>query len=144
WDLVIFDEAHRVRRSYQSANKTRTTQAYRLADELKELVNGLLLLTATPMQLHPYELYSLIELVEPGLFPTFTAYDSRRGLLPRLNGLMKALKGWNALAPREQRSAVESNSTLLEELGLPSGDALGALSRDEERDRVMDVLVGKH
>jgi hypothetical protein len=48
WDLVIFDEAHRVRRSLQGATKTRTTQAYGLADELKELVNGLLL-TATPM-----------------------------------------------------------------------------------------------
>ncbi len=71
WDLVIFDEAHRVRRTLQGASKTRTTQAYRLADELKELVNGLLLLTATPMQVHPFELYSLIELVEPGLFPTF-------------------------------------------------------------------------
>jgi hypothetical protein len=70
WDLVIFDEAHRVRRSLQGAAKTKTTQAYRLADELKELVNGLLLLTATPMQVHPFELYSLIELVEPGLFPS--------------------------------------------------------------------------
>ena len=44
WDLVVFDEAHRVRRSMQGASKTRTTQAYRLADELKEQVNGLLLL----------------------------------------------------------------------------------------------------
>jgi len=32
WDLVIFDEAHRVRRWRQSAHKIQTTQAYRLAD----------------------------------------------------------------------------------------------------------------
>jgi hypothetical protein len=76
------------------------TQAYRLADELMELLNGLLLLTATPMQLHPFELYSLIELVEPGLFPTFDAYNFRRGFLPRLNALMKALRGWNVLGRR--------------------------------------------
>ncbi len=63
--LVIFDEAHRVRRSLQGEEDA-DTQAYRLADELKELVNGLLLLTATPMQVHPFELYSLIELVSPG------------------------------------------------------------------------------
>ena len=113
WDLVIFDEAHRVRRSLQSASKTHTTQAYRLADELKELVNGLLLLTATPMQVHPFELYSLIELVEPGLFPTFSAYDSRRGFLPQLNALMKDLKAWNALSGAEQEGAVRAHEELL-------------------------------
>ena len=51
------------------------TEAYRLADELKELVDGLLLLTATPMQLHPYDLWSLIELIEPGLYPTYETYE---------------------------------------------------------------------
>ncbi|MHB1593333.1 MAG: DEAD/DEAH box helicase [Streptosporangiaceae bacterium] len=82
WDLVIFDEAHRVRRTGTGGGKSRSTLAYRLADELKEMVNGLLLLTATPMQVHPFELYSLIELVEPGLFPTglmTPAVDSCRG-----------------------------------------------------------------
>src|SRR5260370_13647296 len=71
WDLIIFDEAHRVRRRKISAKKVHTTQAYRLADELKELTSGLLLLTATPMQLHSSELFSLIELVELGLFKAF-------------------------------------------------------------------------
>ncbi len=144
WDLVVFDEAHRVRRSLQSANKTKATLAYRLADELKELVNGLLLLTATPMQLHPFELYSLIELVEPGLFPTFPVYNSRRGFLPRLNGLMKALKGWNVLGPEDRDASVLANEELLEEIGIRPDEALLALGDDEERERVMDVLVGKH
>jgi SNF2 family DNA or RNA helicase len=144
WDLVIFDEAHRVRRSLQSASKTRTTQAYRLADELKELVNGLLLLTATPMQVHPFELYSLIELVEPGLFPTFSAYDSRRGFLPQLNALMKDLKGWNALSEAGQAKAVEANARMLDELGVPAESARGVLADDHEREQLMDVLVKKH
>jgi superfamily II DNA or RNA helicase len=144
WDLVVFDEAHRVRRSLQSANKTKSTLAYRLADELKELVNGLLLLTATPMQLHSFELYSLIELVEPGLFPTFRAYDSRRGFLPRLNALMKALKGWNVLSPEDRQTSVGANEELLEELGIGPDEALLALGDDKERERVMDALVGKH
>jgi len=144
WDLVIFDEAHRVRRSYQSARKTTTTQAYRMADELKELVNGLLLLTATPMQLHPFELYSLIELVEPGLLPTFSAYESLRRRLPQLNALMKSLKGWNALGRADQEAAVEENADLLDELGIPAGEAVAFLGQDEEREGVMDVLIGKH
>src|SRR6266567_9490522 len=144
WNLVVFDEAHRVRRSRQSANRSRVTQAYRLADELKELVNGLLLLTATPMQLHPFELYSLIELVEPGLFPSFRAYDTRRGFLPRLNALMKDLKGWNALAESERASAVRANAKLLGELGIPVAGAVAMLTDDQEREQLMDVLVDKH
>jgi len=144
WDLVIFDEAHRVRRSLQGASKTRTTQAYRLADELKELVNGLLLLTATPMQVHPYELYSLIELVEPGLFPTFHAYDSRRGFLPQLNALMKDLKGWNALSGEQQQMSVQANAAMLAEMGVRAAGAPDFLADDREREQLMDVLVRKH
>jgi superfamily II DNA or RNA helicase len=144
WDLVIFDEAHRVRRSRQSASKTRVTLAYRLADELKELVNGLLLLTATPMQLDPFELYSLIELVEPGLFPGYSTYDSRRGFLPRLNALMKVLKGWQALSREDQLAAVGTHGKLLDELGIRPQDALRVLQDDQERDQLMDDLVTKH
>ena len=144
WDLVIFDEAHRVRRSLQGATKTKTTQAYRLADELKELVNGLLLLTATPMQIHPFELYSLVELVEPGLFPTFRAYDTRRGVLPRLNALMKDLKGWNALSDSNRASAVRTHARLLNELGIRAEATVAMLADDQERERLMDVLIDKH
>jgi superfamily II DNA or RNA helicase len=144
WDLVVFDEAHRVRRSLQGASRISTTQAYRLADELKEQVNGLLLLTATPMQVHPFELYSLVELVEPGLFPTFSAYDTRRGFLPRLNALMKDLKGWNALSDSERAAAVSAHAKLLEELGIPVDGEVETLADDRERERLMDVLVGKH
>src|SRR5260370_11856218 len=144
WDLVIFDEAHRVRRTLQGASKTRTTQAYRLADELKELVNGLLLLTAPPMQVHPFELSSLIELGEPGLFPTFRAYDTRRGFLPRLNALMKDLKGWNALSDSQRSSAVRENEAMLDELGITPARAVAMLAVDQEREQLMDVLIDKH
>ena len=144
WDMVIFDEAHRVRRHLQGASKTRATQAYRLADELKELVNGLLLLTATPMQVHPFELYSLIELVEPGLFPSYRSYDSLRGYLPGLNALMKDLKSWNALSDAERAESVSSNAAMLGELGVRAAEAAAVLAREEERERLMDGLVDKH
>jgi SNF2 family DNA or RNA helicase len=144
WDLVIFDEAHRVRRSRQSASKTRVTLAYRLADELKELVNGLLLLTATPMQVDPYELYSLIELVEPGLFPGYDSYNSRRGFLPRLNALMKVLKGWQTLSREDQVAAVGMHQKLLGELGIHPRDAFVVLQDEQDRERLMDALVAKH
>lgn len=144
WDLVVVDEAHRVRRSLQGKSKIKTTLAYRLADELKEVVNGLLLLTATPMQLHPFELFSLIELIEPGLFPTFEAYDSCRKSLPRLNKLMKALKGWDALSKKAQARVPLANEGLLAELGVCRRCAARLLAREVEREKLMDELVGKH
>lgn len=144
WDLVIFDEAHRVRRWRQSARKVKTTQAYRLADDLKELTSGLLMLTATPMQLHPFELYSLIELVEPGLFVDFDSYDATRLQLPRLNALMKVLKGWNTLDESERRLAIGENGPLLAELGVEVIRGAEALEPEAVRETLMDELVHKH
>lgn len=144
WDMVIFDEAHRVRRWRQSAKKVSTTRAYRLADELKEIVNGLLLLSATPMQLHPYELYSLIELVEPGLLATFDDYEKRRKSLPELNETMKLLQGWDALSPAEQAASADKHTALLDELGLPENRQAAMLADSRLREQVMDALIQKH
>lgn len=109
WDLVIFDEAHRVRRSQQGGT-ARPTKLYELAEELKDQSFGMLLLTATPMQLSPFELWSSIELVEPGLYPSYHAYVRNARLLPLLNEAMRNVQHWGAL-PREERQAfVQSNA----------------------------------
>jgi hypothetical protein len=143
WDLVIFDEAHRVRRHLEARNKTRSTQACRLADDLKDQANGVLLLTATPMQLHPFEIFSLIELVEPGMYPTFEAYEQRRADLPRLNDLMRALKGWGALDEPDRARTLREHASVLAQLE-PSME-LGALLEDpERREEFMDRLVARH
>ena len=134
WDMAIFDEAHKVRRSLPSTKKIVTTQAYRLADELKETVYGLLLLTATPMQLHPFELYSLIELVEPGLFESFEQYEAARQWLPDLTKVAKCLQEWekvNASDRGETQSFVK--------IHLPSGEGLD-LDRREHRERALEDL----
>jgi superfamily II DNA or RNA helicase len=143
WDLVIFDEAHRVRRWLQSGSKAQTTLAYRLADDLKDVVPGLLLLTATPMQLHPFELYSLIELVEPGLYPGFSAYDRRRRDLPRLNDLMRALKGWRVLDAVEQSAVIEKHRSFLVDL-LGTVPTAEQFEDDDVRNAAMDALVAEH
>ncbi|MEN9935516.1 MAG: hypothetical protein RLZZ387_2095 [Chloroflexota bacterium] len=104
WDLVIFDEAHHLRRylkggSYDDGRET--TQSYRLAQALEERTRALLLLTATPLQLSDYDAYSLIELVDPTLFPSysaFTDYMSRhaRQHWRRLGELDRALRELNS------------------------------------------------
>ncbi len=64
WDLVIVDEAHHL--------KNTRTQNYQLVEGLK--CRHLLLLTATPMENQLTELYSLVNLVKPGLFGPYLRF----------------------------------------------------------------------
>ncbi|MGH3436378.1 MAG: DEAD/DEAH box helicase [Sciscionella sp.] len=69
WDLVIVDEAHRVRGPRSASG--------RLARELR--ARYLLLLTATPVENTLRDLYELVSLVAPGLLGTSTQFRSRHG-----------------------------------------------------------------
>jgi superfamily II DNA or RNA helicase len=63
WDLVILDEAHHARRSNIMWGGHGPNLLLRLMQELKDRTVGLLLLTATPMQLHLLELYDTLALL---------------------------------------------------------------------------------
>ena len=75
YDLVIVDEAHRARFSEVASSNRRPNRYLELLRKLSERTNSLLLLTATPMQLHEAELHALLELLEP---VGWTAEDFRR------------------------------------------------------------------
>ncbi len=132
WDLVIVDEAHRVRRSIHG-KRISSTLGYQLVDELKETADGLLLLTATPMQLHPYELYSLIELVEPGICDSFEQYEQNRHQLPRLAAIARDVEQWGVLTEAQQNQ--------LTEFSLFNGIDL---YKTEGRTSAMEILESKH
>lgn len=141
WDLVIFDEAHHVRRSLRG-NRVQATIAYDMADELKELVSGFLLLTATPMQLHQFELFSLVELVEPGLFRDYRHFEQRRRDLPRLNTLMKRLLDWDSI-DESNRTAIDNEyRDLLASAGC--SNLAASASSPEARTQLMDDLSAQH
>lgn len=142
WDLVVFDEAHRVRRTKRGSD-SKVTKAYSLGDELKEVVNGILLLTATPMQLHPYELFSLVELIEPGLFKSFSEYELSRKKLPALNDLMGGLKGWDALDASQRSSLIRKHESLLREVGFEA-KPLKSYNDEPNRLQVMNGVAEKH
>ncbi len=64
WDLVVLDEAHHARRRGVGGAKERgPNQLLRLAQRLQERTQGLVLLTATPMQVHPVEVWDLLSLL---------------------------------------------------------------------------------
>ena len=72
WDLVVLDEAHHARRRGAGSQSEGGPNALlRLMRGLKERTRGLMLLTATPMQVHPVEIWDLLDLL--GLPPEWTA-----------------------------------------------------------------------
>ncbi|HID90030.1 MAG TPA: hypothetical protein EYP52_10055, partial [Anaerolineae bacterium] len=67
WDLVIVDEAHHARRrDFLDLSRYRPNRMLELLNHLQGHTRGLLLLTATPMQVHPVEVWDLLNLLGLG------------------------------------------------------------------------------
>ncbi len=92
WDLVIIDEAHHLKGE----------KAYEAAQALAHNSWGLLLLTATPMQLDPQEYQALLSLIDPNTAPTAKEFEAR---LARQEELSKALRA--LLAGKSTKAAVK-------------------------------------
>lgn len=74
WDLIVLDEAHHARRRGAGTAQEKGPNALLgLMRKLKEKSRSLLLLTATPVQVHPVELWDLIDLL--GLPPEWRRDD---------------------------------------------------------------------
>lgn len=74
WNLVVFDEAHKLRNVYKAAENSR-------ASVLKRALAGRqkLLLTATPLQNNLMELFGLISLIDDTYFGSEQAFRSEFG-----------------------------------------------------------------
>ncbi len=72
WDLVICDEAHRLRNFYTGRNKAPEAISHILRGSTKTL-----LLTATPLQNRLEELYGLVSVFDPGYFFSLDAFRER-------------------------------------------------------------------
>ena len=94
WDMVIVDEAHHARVRI-SGRRREETRLYKVVRELASpdafSKRAALFLTATPMQLESRELYSLIEILDPALFPTAEQFELHRAQMPGLSRLVHEL-----------------------------------------------------
>ena len=72
WDLVICDEAHRLRNFYTGRNKAPEAISHILRESAKTL-----LLTATPLQNRLEELYGLVSVFDPSYFFSLDAFRER-------------------------------------------------------------------
>lgn len=90
WDLVIIDEAHRLRNVYKPGNK--------IANTIKNAVyhSPKVLLTATPLQNSLLELYGLVSIIDEYSFGDIKSYKSQYARLGD-EGIFEELK--NRLAP---------------------------------------------
>jgi ERCC4-related helicase len=63
WDLVILDEAHHARRRSPQQRKDTPNRLLALLQRLKDQTKSLVLLSATPMQIDPVEIFDLLNLL---------------------------------------------------------------------------------
>lgn len=73
WDLVVIDEAHKLRNVYKAGNKT----AIVLRDGLKHAKK--LLLTATPLQNNIKELFGLVSIIDENYFGGLKSFSDQYG-----------------------------------------------------------------
>jgi hypothetical protein len=97
WDLVVIDEAHKLRNAYRPSNKV--GQGIRWATEDRRK----LLLTATPLQNSLLELYGLSTLIDDHLFGDLNSFRSQFvGLGSSITDLRQRLSGFCKRTLRNQ------------------------------------------
>ena len=99
WDLVVIDEAHKLRNAYRESNKIGQGIRWATEDCRK------LLLTATPLQNSLLELYGLSTLIDEHLFGDVNAFRSQyTNAGGDLDGLRQRLSGFCRRTLRNQVS----------------------------------------
>ncbi len=97
WDIVVIDEAHKLRNAYRESNRIGQALRWALEDRRK------ILLTATPLQNSLVELYGLSTLIDENIFgdlPSFrTQYTTTGG---NLDDLRDRLRSFTARTLRRQ------------------------------------------
>ncbi|MFX1374221.1 MAG: SNF2-related protein [Promethearchaeota archaeon] len=147
WDIVIFDEAHHLRRYLinTTTGRYRETLNYELARNLSTTTESLLLLTATPLQLHSFELYSLIELIHPEIFASFSEFEHFRKNLPFINLLITNINHIDKLNNFEVKNTLK----LLRDLRYVNKDTsneqvLAELNKDSFKQKLFRKIEEDH
>jgi len=135
WDLVVVDEAHHARRQGPERGPERPNRLLALLRELSRRTRGLWLLSATPMQVHPLELWDLLALL--GLGGTWGA-----GPEPFLRFFTELRRGpaaldWSAVLPLVREEIAVSG--LDPAFGQQAERELGAVGWEQVR----GVLTGR-
>lgn len=103
WDLVLLDEAHAARRREQEEgeyNSATLLLALLRETQLKARTRGFLLLSATPMQTHPWEPWDLLAVLGEG-----NAWLAEFGAIRDFYGAIASLPGGTCAARTSRQAA---------------------------------------
>ncbi len=130
WDIIIFDEAHHLRRylTNVATGSFRETLNFKLARRLSQSTECLLLLTATPLQLHSFELFSLIDLIHPEAFINFSDFEHFRKNMPFINLLVSNVNNIDKLNMFEIKNTIK----LLKDLKY--------VNKKDSNDQILDLI----
>ena len=106
WDIIIFDEAHKLSAHRKSKGEERTYR-YRVAETLKDRTKAILLLTATPHSGESYAFFKLVSLVDPYLFASPEEVNKEklsRIMIRRLKDDVTDFNEAKLFKPRESRT----------------------------------------
>lgn len=83
WDLVVIDEAHRLRNVYKPGNK--------IAREIKDAIQEYpkILLTATPLQNSLLELYGLVSIIDDHVFGDINSFKANYARVSREQAVLE-------------------------------------------------------
>ncbi|MGQ4873960.1 MAG: SNF2-related protein, partial [Promethearchaeia archaeon] len=142
WDIVVFDEAHHLRR-YARDSKTRSyreTLNYKLAKKISQNCESLLLLTATPLQLYSFDLFSLLELIRPEIFNNYSDFEHFRKNIPFINLLLRNLNSLKDLNTFELKNTIR----LLKELKyIPKNEDFEKILKKLENNSFKNEIIKK-
>ena len=127
WDLVVIDEAHRLRNVYKPSNVIANTLKKALQDRHK------LLLTATPLQNSLLELFGLASIIDEHAFGDLKSFRERFANLTQGAGRSQAIfhvpSGCRCLKNLRQRSEDQLYEVVSEYLRRPNLQALPSSQR---------------
>ena len=85
-EMLFVDEAHAARVQIDNYGNNKATLLWRLLEKVKNDVAHIVLMTATPMQIHPSEYHSLLKILGlPAPWDGFGMYEKSLKIIARLN-----------------------------------------------------------
>ena len=147
WDIVVFDESHHLRRYLVNATtgNYRETLNYDLARHLSLTSESVLLLSATPLQLHSFELYSLIELIQREAFENFSDFEHFRKNMPFINLLTANINQIDNLNNFEVKNTIKLLKNLNHvDKSKSDNEILDRLTDDEYKTNLLKKIEKDH
>ena len=137
WDMLVVDEAHHLEWTPSNAS-----EAYTLVEQLSKQASGLLLLTATPVQLGLEGHFARLRLLDPGRYTDFDVFLSEGDSYKEVAELADALESDRALTEDEE----EWLKSRFGEADLTITELLASIQEGDEvaRKRVAQDVIDIH